>query len=263
MKQNRIGRVVGTIVFSLLAVKFFFIVGYAEDNFCDPYLSPRTDHPYGYNVRGDRCEGIYIKNISSTALLLVSLSSFFEHNVNIDGDKLTIKWKTPKGNAIRLRAYGVRPRLYYRMDTIRPAGATSYDWPTDVLCALRIRKDDIGIVAWTDNAPFNMYQRIYIPLQIGNRDPGTESNGYQLTLLPGRELKELFLSIATIDQEGNPATFLEKEKALKYGYYPPGRTVTIPLNNLAAPGVYYVQIGATLGGGGVTTLDFLFYHAAE
>lgn len=55
-------------------------------------------------------------------------------------------------------------------------------------------------------------------------------------------------------------SFLRDGEALEYGYYPAERDITIPITGLEIPGVYYLEIGATLKGGGVTTVELWFYH---
>lgn len=259
--KNRInGRALARIVFFLLMVECLSQPATANENYCDPYLTPREDHPYAYRDRGDRCEGIYIKKVSSNALLLVSLTQSFEAFEAGDTGQLPLQWKTIEADEIRLRAYGVKPRLYYRMDTVRPGMPNAYLWPTEVLSALGIKMQHIGLLAWVEHSIANVRQKVYVPLQIGRVKEASEPSDYGLTLLPGRELTEIFLSLATIDTHGNPKKFLEDERPLQYGYYPPGRLVHIPLKAFETPGIYFVQIGATLSGGGVTTISFLLYH---
>lgn len=263
MDQTNIRRIITTIAIFLLSVEIYLHVGFAEESFCDPYLIPRDDHPYGYRLRGDRCEGIYVKQVSSTVLSLVSLTGLTGDVIVNQQNQLLIEWKLAKDREIRLRAYGIKPRLYYRMDTVRPRNSTSYLWPTDVLSALGINKDNIGLVAWVFDSNVDNNKKVYLPLQIGDANKGFNSNTYELGLLPGRELAELFLSVASADSDGNPKSYLMEEVALEYGYYPPGRIVKIPIENLKSSGMHYVQIGAILREGGAMTIDFLFYHSTE
>jgi hypothetical protein len=79
--------------------------------------------------------------------------------------------------------------------------------------------------------------------------------------LPGRELTEVFLSLAKIRADGRREAFLRHDEPLGYGYYPADRGITIPVANLTDSGFYYLQIGANLRGGGVSTVEVLFYHS--
>ncbi len=216
---------------------------------------PRDDHPYGYRIRNDRCEGIYIEKVSSTVLSLVSLTKpIGEFDIN-EREHLSIKWRVPGDGEIRIRANGLKSRLYYRMDSIQPLGSMSYLWPADVLSALNINKNNIGLVAWI-NHPKNDQERIYVPLEIGSTNQQLEKNKYEISLLPGRELIEVFISVAIVDSEGNPKTTIMEDIPLQYGYYPPGRVVKFSLENLKTSGIVYVQVGAKLSDGGVTNIDF-------
>jgi hypothetical protein len=50
----------------------------AAESPCDPELRPPLDDLYSYRLRGDRCEGIYIKDVAGKNLDLVSLTESFE-----------------------------------------------------------------------------------------------------------------------------------------------------------------------------------------
>ena len=50
---------------------------HARPGDCDPSL-PQVNTPLGYRDRGDRCEGVYIKEVSSTTLTVRSFTDGFE-----------------------------------------------------------------------------------------------------------------------------------------------------------------------------------------
>jgi hypothetical protein len=232
----------------------------AEENHCDPHLEQLVDNPFGYRLRDDRCEGVYIKEVGSTTLMVASLTEWFE-DYDFDSDKdLLIKWAVPGNLSIRLRAQGLRRRLHYRMDTVRPSDTTTYIWPLNILAALRIQRKDIGVVGWTRFAMNRTERRVYLPLRVGQHPEPLGSNCYQIVLLPGRELTEVFVSLTPLAADGSLGLFLMDNKALKYGYYPAGRGIKIPICNFEKPGVYYLEIGATLSGGGTDTVELFFYY---
>ena len=74
------------------------------------------------------------------------------------------------------------------------------------------------------------------------------------------QLQEVYLSLAAVDEEGQPKKYLMDGEPLLYGYYPAQRAIDIPILGLPEPGIYYVEIGATLQSGGAHTLDLFFYH---
>jgi hypothetical protein len=84
-----------------------------------------------------------------------------------------------------------------------------------------------------------------------------------LVLVPGRELKEVFLSLATVQEGGEPRRFIRSGEALEYGYYPAGRGIGIQLPPLSEPGIYYVELAAELAGGGVITTTIHLYHGGR
>ncbi|MGD9009393.1 MAG: hypothetical protein PVG41_15820 [Desulfobacteraceae bacterium] len=232
----------------------------AQEDHCDPYLKQIEDNPLGYRVRGDRCEGIYIKEVGSTALLIASLTNFFDDFDFTTDKELLIKWELAGSRRVYLRAHSLKRRLYYRMDTVRPSGTTNYKWPTNVLAALNIRRKDIGVIGWCWHTIKGEQQRVYLPLRLERQSKPRGSNTYQIVLLPGRELEEVFVSLAQLGADGHPDLFLVDGKPLGYGYYPAGRGITIPIGNLQKAGVYYLELGAVLRGGGTDTVELFFYY---
>lgn len=232
-----------------------------KETYCDPSLSQVTDNPYGYRMRGDRCEGIYIKEVSNTILLIASLTKSFEnYDLNSAKALLVESKKAPGDGGFRLRAQGLKRRLYYRMDTVVSPGSTTYTWPSDILAALSLQKKDIGVVGLTRYTVGGVERDIYLPLRIRQQGSQTQSGDYNLVVLPGVELTEVFLSLAPVGTDGRPHAFVREGEALGYGYYAAERVVEIPITGLKEPGIYYLEIGATLRGGGTTTVELWFFH---
>ena len=236
---------------------------FAQSN-CDSNLTKLSSGPLGYKDRGDRCEGIYVKEVGSTTLQIVSLTkSFGDYNTN-SGKPLVIEWDKPRANSIiHLRAQSVKRKLYYRMDTFRPSGDKSYSWPTDVLASLSIEKSDIGILGIAQENIGQDQRNIYIPLRIRQAGKTVEPDNVNLMLLPGVELKEVFISLAPLGVDGRPGKLIKDGEDLKYGYYPAERSIQIPISGLKGAGIYYLEIGATLRNGGSSTLQIWFYYSKE
>lgn len=230
----------------------------AQPRHCDPDLPVSTSNPLGYRLRGDRCEGVYVQEVSATP---ITVAAFGQFNVPDPpgGGPLRLEW-TPASPAagadgVRLRAYSVRPRTYYRMDSLQPAQATSFEWPTDVVAALKLAWSDIGIVATTRQKVGSALRDLYLPVRIGRPAPGRETT-YELLLVPGSELSELFVGLAPVRADGVPAP--TNPMPLGYGYYPAGRSIRVPIGPAGAPGTYFVEIGATLRGGGAVSHEIWF-----
>ncbi|HKC38147.1 MAG TPA: hypothetical protein VKC15_01250 [Gemmatimonadales bacterium] len=231
---------------------------------CDSLVKTRATDPASYRLRGDRCEGVYIQDVSgSSNLVLASLIEHFESFDDTSGLPLRVEWTPLKGSPILLRASSLKSGLYYRMETARPLVGGPYLWSTSVLQSLAIGRDDIGVVCVTTLRLGEGAQSsdVYIPLRISQRRPPATSARYEATLWPGVELSEVFVTLATTRADGQPLRYVERDAPLEYGFYPAERGVRIRLPPLTAPGIYYVRIGATLKAGGSAATTFLLYHA--
>jgi hypothetical protein len=229
---------------------------------CDPQL-PQLKDPHGYYQRGDRCEGLYIKEVGgSSAISLVSLTRSFEDYDLTSGKDLLLQWKSPaQAEAVHVRAVGLRQRLYYRMDTMRPGGATSYLWKTGVLAGLTLKRKDLGVTAWIPLQVGSEKRDVYLPLEVGQGANASTSGGYEVTLLPSSELNEVFLTLAPVGSDGRTGAPLLSAKKLGYGYYPAQRAISVPISNLGQPGIYQLDLGANLQTGQPSTLRLWFYHS--
>jgi hypothetical protein len=232
----------------------------AQAGSCDPGLESNLADALRYRLRGDRCEGLYVEDVANTALSVVSLTESYEDYDPVGGGDLVLQWTPQSPLALRLRAQGLRPRLYYRMDSVRPPGTTSYRWPPDMLATLHARKDDIGVMGWMRQRVGEVERDVYVPLRIGQRRVPARSDRYQLGVLSGRALAEVYLSLAPVGASGRPGAFLQDGIALGFGSYPARRVIMVPISRPAVPGVYYVEVGATLMGGGSTTVELWLYH---
>jgi hypothetical protein len=233
----------------------------AQENPCDPQLKQSTGDPDGYRVRGDRCEGIYVREVSDSGTLQVaSFTAAFDDYDPASGRDLVLRWAAFGDGGVRLRAYSLRPKQYYRMDTKRPPGATTYAWPSNLLSRYDLRRSELGVVAWTSYRAGSEQLEVYLPVRISQL-VGGGSSGYELVVLPDVELQEVFVTLARLGEDGQPRDYLKKDEALGYGYYPAERKVAIKIPPLPAPGIYNMTIGATRQHGGSSTAILWFHHA--
>jgi hypothetical protein len=229
----------------------------AQPTLCDPQLIQPPSNPYGYRQRGDRCEGIYVQQVSGAPLTVASWTESFEGYDLTSGRPLMVEWDAPDAGAVRLRAEALRHRLYFRMDTVRPTGARSYSWKSDLLAAIGITRPELGIVG-SARLPGGGEREIYLPLRIGQKAKPARTGTYNLAVVPGVEAKELYLTLAPENGKGRGP--LKNGEPLGYGYYPADRPVEIPISGLPEPGLYRVEVGATLRNSMVSTVEFWFYH---
>jgi hypothetical protein len=259
-KRVRIYLAASFLIVTVWLITSTMSVAFAKNDDCDPSLEQPNENPYGYRQRGDRCEGQYIKQVASTTLLVASFTEAFgdyDHSANKD---LVVEWNALGNRQIRLRAHGLKRRLYYRMDTVRSSESQTFNWPVGLLAALAIPRQDIGVVGWTRYSVGEIEKEVYLPLRISQKKDKNRLGSYTVVLLPGAELSEVYVSLATVGKDGHPETFLRDGIALGNNYYPADRPIDIPISDLKAPGLYYLEIGATLKTGGSATVEFWFHH---
>lgn len=228
---------------------------------CDPSLAPTASDPWGYRVRGDRCEGIYAQPVAGTPLIVASFTERFDPFDADATSSLTLYWPANGSGEVRLRAIALRRRFYYRMDAVQPAAGGSWEWPADLLAALDLTRPELGVAAWTRKTAGAAERDVYLPLRIGARTED-ESDGYALVVMPQVELSEVYVSVSLMDSDGRAVTWLRDEEPLGYGYYPADRPIEIPLARPGEPGLYRVQIGARMRAGGSIASELWFERAA-
>jgi len=120
---------------------------------------------------------------------------------------------------------------------------------------------DIGLVGSTRQMAGGAEQEVLLPLSASPENPPrfrTGAGPYTLLVQSAAQLSELFVTITRLADGGAERT-VQPARALGYGYYPADNAIEIPIEAPAERGVYAVQLGAKLRGGGVSTLRFLFY----
>lgn len=230
------------------------LVAQAQESPCDTSLTRLSPGPQGYKLHGDRCEGTFIQPVAGTALWLASLTESFEPYDLTSRADLIVEWRSPDDRGIRLRAQGIKRDLYYRMDAIRPSAARSYRWPSDLLSAERVTADRIGVLGWARYPIGGVEQDVYVPLRITQHSPAPPFNAVDLVLFPTVELKEVYLTISALGDDGRPRRWIVQGDSLGYGFYPAGRAVHVKLPQLRDPGLYYVELAAVLAPGGSFTV---------
>lgn len=238
-------------------------VARAQASPCDEGLKALAHGTYGYALRGDRCEGLYAQPVGGTVLWVASLTESFEEYEVTSGTALTIAWSAPGDREVKLRAQGIKAELFFRMDAARSAGTHSYRWPSDLLAAQHILRDDIGLLGWTRYAIGGIERDVYLPLRLSQHDSSATAGVEDLVLYPTAELREVYVSLSAVGQDGHTVRAIRQGQRLGYGYYPAERPVHIKLREVKDSGLYYVEIAADLTGGGSATVTFWLYHASS
>jgi hypothetical protein len=226
---------------------------------CDPeLLRQSTANPHAYRQRGERCEGIYVQQVAGAPLAIVSWTQSFSDYDLSSRQPLTLQWdRAPDAASVRLRANSLQRRLYYRMDAIASAGATGFTWPSEILVALGVASNDIGVTATTRLKVGDMERDVHLPLRIAQGKPA-QAGSYRLVVLPGGELSEVFVSLSL--ESGGRSAVVQRAEPLRHGYYPAGRPIEVLISSASARGFYHLEIGASTLSGGAATTDIWFYH---
>ncbi len=232
----------------------------AQDSVCDSLLDNDVAGPWAYGQREDRCEGLYVEQVSGAVLAIVSLTSVFE-NYDLDrGTPFIVEWTAPGAGELHLRARSLEPKIYYRMDSRQRAEAESFRWPLEVLAGIGLGRARLGVLGSMEWPLAGRKQRVLLPLRIGQGGGAAAEESYELVIRPGVELREIYLSLAAVGDDGTEQEYLIDEEALNYHYYPAERAVSVPLPPLSRAGLYYILIAAELASGADSTVEAYFHH---
>ena len=255
----RLGSNLRWVVF-LLGLSLISEVVLSENRHCDANLQPQTGHPYAYKRVNGHCEGVYRQLLGGTLLRLASFTEFFEDFDPNSGKNLFLEWKG-QNKEVRLKAQSLKRRIYYRMDSVRPRKDSTYSWSPTFLSALGLGKTDLGIVAWSLQSVSGSEQRIYLPIRVRQIEEPSSGEGYRMVVVPLVELKEVYITVSRLDENGQVLDYLKEAVPLGYGYYPASRGIEYLLSGFETTGLYGIEVGAVQRDGAVAALQFLIFHS--
>jgi len=240
-----------------------------DRDYCDSGLPIDKTNPLSYQNRGERCEGLYIRQVVGEPLKIAGFAVCFDSLDVTRDSSFSVKWPKVNGEIVQLRAISLRPKTYYRMDSARPTNSDQFNWPTDVLKAVKLSAKDIGVSGWVEGPTLKGRQvPMYVPLCITENfqqaAADISSGHYGLVLLPTTQLQQVFVTLCPVEN-GTVGSPLEAFNSvdIDQGYYPADRpfTIQIPLNQLK-PSIqtYYCTVGATLMSGGSVSVEGCFYN---
>ncbi|MFZ1413069.1 MAG: hypothetical protein WAS73_00600 [Defluviicoccus sp.] len=236
----------------------------AQAAVCDPIIPQAPAQPLGYQPRGERCEGVYAQPVSAATLIV---ASFTQGPVRYAFDShapIQISWTAGSQKPTHLRARSLKRNVYYQMDSVQMAPPATFEWPADVLRALNLGSDEIGVLGWMTETLDEAARPVHLPLKVHQPDgPETDSDTYTLMLIPGVELKELQISIDQLDNRGRLVRSTVPQHPLKFGFYPPNRAIAIELPKLSEPGHYYLELTGERQDGLTISRDFYFLRSRD
>lgn len=228
---------------------------------CDQTLIRLASPEDGYRPLGDRCEGVYAKQVAGTTLFLASFTESFGNYDLGSGDSLRVSWSPPADSSLQIRAETIRRGRYYRMDTRRPARDSVYHWSKRVLAAEQIARRELGILGWVRLPIGGEPRQVHVPLRVEQKGVPVRCGTYEVEIAPGERLKEVYTSLAPVGADGSVGAFLYQDQPLGYGFYPAEAPIrfTIDRSHLPHAGVYYLKISARLDSGGTATKEYYLY----
>ena len=236
-------------------------------SYCDSSLQSKVAHdsPLAYRDRGDRCEGVYVQPVSGVNLewrSLIEASGGF----TADGlGRVQVEWSVPPehdGASLHLRALGIKPELYYRMDTRLPVGQGQFLWDGSVLAGQSVSPGDLGLMAWIEGGtPGRPEEPLYLPLRVGPEGsvPG-RSGTYRATFQPALRLLEVRYGLYRLDAAGTAKPVFEDRKD-PTGYYPANRATSIEVTPPAEAGLYEIRLSGKGQGNRSAVGTLVFYSS--
>lgn len=128
-------------------------------------LPPDPDAELAYRLRGDLCEGLYVRDTAGP-LAELRLLSLTRGKIEFPWSEDTVLevGRGPSPSApVRVRAQPLLRDLPYRMDAVLGPGEL-LRWPaSEVLYPARLTADRLGVLAWPDGRT----PPVYVPVWVG------------------------------------------------------------------------------------------------
>ena len=133
---------------------------HAQELKCDS-VRPLPSSSSAYKNRGNRCEGLYVADVGSRSIDIISFTvGTVRYDLNSKSElKVSAPGSSPLAN---VRAVAITPKTYYRMDTFLQRGKTLV-WPIkDVLLPEHLTDSRIGIFGWTGAES----SKVFVPVKV-------------------------------------------------------------------------------------------------
>jgi hypothetical protein len=147
------------------------------------------------------------------------------------------------------------------MDAIRQKGTASFRWPAGLLYALQIQRGNLGVVAWVPSEASPIRRDLYLPVRVGQEETLMPRGNLEVAVLSSLELSEVYISLAAVNKDGGTGPMIRDGEALRYGYYPPDRSIVFFISTPRTAGMFYLEIAGSLKSGGSVTLPVWFYNS--
>jgi hypothetical protein len=152
---------------------------------CDQKVTFNRADAYRYQYRGNRCEGRCSHTLSSTtSLRLVSFAGVPSGTDISRTAMLEVVLPHNLPRSVGVRVQDISGPVCYRMDATLATGQTALRWPNQVLSFLRLRNDQLGVVARMDDTVTGSGE-VLIPVRLQAGGAGNfQPSRYVLILVP-------------------------------------------------------------------------------
>jgi hypothetical protein len=215
---------------------------------CDPTVRVSPADPLRYTFRYNRCEGRYSGELSSASPILIAGFGTPGPGANFrNASSVRVVWPVIRADSVALRLSSTWRPVHYQLDTRRPVENRVFEWSALILQRLGLRNRHLVGVASSKMRLPNGNTSVLVPVRI-SPDGDEPSPPFHLTLLPGRRLKEIYVTF--YDNEKTPLGPVRRP--LGFGYYPAHIPVEYPLPADLPSGIVTLEIEALFDQGSST-----------
>lgn len=229
----------------------------------------RDAGPVSYRARGDRCEGVYRRRVSSSRVHLVSFTTASELRDLCSGPQQVRLLVPPAAftqsgsRSVHIQAESLRPLLYYRMDVDLRQQAPEFAWPWDPRCnnVVRLTAPELGVIA---SAPVRIgakEEEVVVPVALSFESRAV-TPPYRALLMPSGRVREVFVSLWHYGTVASPVAVVV-DRPLNARPYPAQTpiAVTFDARDVKTPGLYRARLNVEFDTNQAETLDFFFLGA--
>lgn len=219
----------------------------AQQSACDQRILDVAGGGQPYADRTDRCEGTYKLQVGAGLYLRSIYQSFGGFSLDTTREPLMIEWSSPPGRRIAVRADGWVGGEPYRMDAALAPGSQSFTWETLVLRALSsgsrepLTRELLAVQAWVDSAG----TQLFLPVRIWQHERPQQCGPVSIELWAMSRPDSVFVDVATVDAAGAHHSLGRRELGRRP--YPLNGPLGFTLPEIKAPGMYLINLSATLG----------------
>lgn len=198
----------------ITCVFFIITTGSAAAQHCDASIQGVSDHPFGYRIRGDRCEGIYWEPRSDIGVIaLVSLVTLPKKLSSTPAGQIKLYWKTPSfasSTQQHVRASSLSDKIFYRLDADRPTTSQSFAWPLKIIKKIELPLDEIGFLVMSNLQIGAIGWQAYIPVSVSQPVEQGIHPQIEMILVSDSIVKDISWRRYKLSDDGTPSSLLDK-----------------------------------------------------